>query len=479
MVALGHHANWGRETSVIAITLMMTAVARTEQDPAEAVSQTTPSRDIADTNPQDTSRITDEYIPLFDASTMPRPRPLLEIGNPFQSAGPLDPGFEVPGGAVWQPSLTVFGTYRTSLQVFDNGTETFSEWANRLDLYANLQLTGTERILAGIRPLDQRGRFTGYEFNPNREDGWVNEFNATLTTLFFEGDLAELLPDLDPREQRGLDWGFSVGRQPLFIQEGMLINDDIDAVGITRNTIFPKGGSNLRLTFLYGWNEIDRDDNREGDSTHLFGLFTESDWPNRTVALDVVYILDDDNETDGVFWGASTVQRFGHLNTAFRLLGSNALHDESDAVSDGYLLFGEISWTPKRTDDVAYVNAFWGIDNFASAARGPSTGGPLGRTGILFSAVGLGRYGAALGNRADESAGGAIGYQMFSTDHRRQLIVEFGGRRGTDGEDGTLALGARYRHALGQRTVLQLDAFGAFQSDDDAFGLRAELRYEF
>lgn len=38
MVALGHHANWGRETSVIAITLMMTAVARTEQDPAEAVS---------------------------------------------------------------------------------------------------------------------------------------------------------------------------------------------------------------------------------------------------------------------------------------------------------------------------------------------------------------------------------------------------------------------------------------------------------
>lgn len=88
---------------------------------------------------------------------MPRPRPLLEIGNPFQSAGPLDPGFEVPGGAVWQPSLTVFGTYRTSLQVFDNGTETFSEWANRLDLYANpapsIKGAVGRTILAQIGPL--------------------------------------------------------------------------------------------------------------------------------------------------------------------------------------------------------------------------------------------------------------------------------------------------------------------------------------
>ena len=34
-----------------------------------------------------------------------------------------------------------------------------------------------------------------------------------------------------------------------------------------------------------------------------------------------------------------------------------------------------------------YANVFWGIDRFASAARGPTTGGPLGRTGILIAAA--------------------------------------------------------------------------------------------
>jgi hypothetical protein len=198
--------------------------------------------------------------------------------------------------------------------------------------------------------------------------------------------------------------------------------------------------------------------------------------------VDFVYVLEGDGGGDGLFWGASAVQRIGRVNTTFRMLGSAALQEESEVVSDGYLLFSEVSWTPARTRDNAYVNAFWGIDNFASAARGPDKGGPLGRAGILFAAVGLGRYGAALGNRADEAAGAAVGYQKFLDEAgRRQLVVEFGGRLGTDGEsDGALALGARYQQALGQRMVLQLDAFGLFQeSRDEGFGIRAELRYEF
>ena len=430
---------------------------------------------------EDNSRITDEWIPLMDISKLSRPAPLLELGNPFQAPGEIDPGFEMPGGAVWQPALTVFGTYRTAFQAFDDGDETISEWANRLDLFGNLQFTGTERILAGVRPLDRKGRFSGYRFSPNEDDGWVDAFDLELTRLFFEGDLGEMLPNLDRLEQHSLDWGIAVGRQPVLYQEGMLINDDIDAIGISRNTIFPTNGSNLRLTFLYGWNEIDRNDNREDSSTHLFGLFTESDWPTSTIDLDFVYVLDDDGRTDGAYWGASSVQRIGKLNTAFRALGSYALEDESPAVSDGYLLFGEVSWTPSRTDDNAYINAFWGIDDFASAARGPATGGPLGRTGILFSSVGLGRYGAALGNRPNRSVGAAIGYQAFFDETRKQLIVEFGGRQGTDGDGlGSLALGARYQQALGQRAVLQFDIFGSMhESRDEGFGARIELRYEF
>ena len=41
--------------------------------------------------------------------------PILELGEPFLGTGPLDPGFEMPGGSVWQPSLLLYGTYRTAL----------------------------------------------------------------------------------------------------------------------------------------------------------------------------------------------------------------------------------------------------------------------------------------------------------------------------------------------------------------------------
>ena len=58
---------------------------------------------------------------------------------------------------MWQPRLWSYFIFRTALQSFDNGgaaTEPEFEWANRLDLYVNLQLTGTEKIFLGLRPLD-------------------------------------------------------------------------------------------------------------------------------------------------------------------------------------------------------------------------------------------------------------------------------------------------------------------------------------
>ena len=122
-----------------------------------------------------------------------------------------------------------------------------------------------------------------------------------------------------------------------------------------------------------------------------------------------------------------------------------------------------------------------GIDNFRSAARDPATGGPLGRTGILFAAIGMGRYGAPLSNGADGSIGGAIGYQLFINPIVNQFIFELGARKGTRaGDDTSIAAGARYRHVFGQHIVAQVDVFGALnESRSDAYGGRFELRVEF
>lgn len=439
---------------------------------------------------QDDSRIPDEPAPLRTDLVPDRPRPVLELGDPFLGAGPFGAPWVLPTGAALQPSFLVFGTWRTALGSFDDGDDVTTELATRLDLFGNLQLSGTERLVVGLRPFDEDGRFTRYVFEPSDGplgEGFEDELNAEIATLFFEGDFGELFPDVDPADRRKLDLGFSIGRQQLTFQEGLLIDDRIDALGITRNTLLPAGGSNLRWTAILGWDEIHRGDNQEDEDALLLGLFGEADFPASTVSLDLVYVDHDDSaapggtaDSDALFAAASAVQRIGHVNTAFRGLTSQPIHDESTAAGQGTLLFVEVSRNPPASDDLVYANAFWGIDQFTSAARGPETGGPLGGTGILFAAVGLGSFGAPLGNRADDSLGAALGWQTFlgDSEHRRQLVLEIGGRVDADSTDReAAAVGARFQQAVGRHVILRLDGFLAGRDGlAPSSGLRSELQ---
>ncbi len=427
------------------------------------------------------SRLSDEPTPYLDDELPQRTPPLLELGGDFLGNGNLDAGFELPTGAYWQPRLWVYGNMRTALQTFDGGDgERETEWANRLDLFANLQLTGTERLLIGVSPLRESGRFSGYSFDGVDDNEWDNALNFDVTTLFFEGDFGEIFPNIDVNDSIGWDVGFSVGRQAVFFQEGMLLNDTIDAIGITQNSIRFPGISNLRITGLWGWNELHRDNNQDDGSANLFALLTAIDLPHNTMDFDLVYVDSDDSSM--IAGGISTTQRFGLVNTSFRVLGSIALDDEnSDRADDGLLVFGEVSWSPFDGSDHAYVNGFWGIDNYSSPLRDPTAGGPLGRTGITFAARGLGRYGSPLSNRADNAFGGAIGYQIFLDGIRRQLTLEAGFRHDRDDDIGNSgAIAARFQQAIGTRTVLTVEAFGsAHEHMDEGSGLRTELQFKF
>lgn len=451
----------------------------------------------------------------------PRPPPLIEIGDKFFGTGPLQRGFELPTGAVWTPDFTVFGTFRTAMQGFHDpltesgaaarfyADKTRSEWANRLDLYGNLQLSGTERLLIGFRPLDNGtfarpglAQYSGYQFSPQSTEGWIGKFNAEPTTLFFEGDIGQIFPGLDPYGTQPSDIGFSVGRQPLLYQDGLLIDDDLDAIGITRNTFLPHGGSNAQITFIYGWDQINRGDGIDHHGDALLGLFLNADFHPTTWNLDLVYVNGSDGTASGAYGGISATQRIGQINTTFRLLGSKALgHDSggpqspisawgngSSAVGDGALLFSEMSYTLPQSNDLLYLDSYWGIDRFTSAARGPDRGGALGRVGILFAEQPIGRYGSALSSDPERSVGFALGYQkFFDPDRRQQLILEAGGRAGfshdvagMNNSRSALATGARYQHAFGQHAILQLDSFIALNEHEGlGYGARAELRFEF
>ncbi|MFQ5785582.1 MAG: hypothetical protein ACE5H8_12270 [Alphaproteobacteria bacterium] len=433
----------------------------------------------------ESSALSTEPIPMKTEDELPgRTPPIIEIGPSFLGKGNIPGGIELPTGAVWTPALWVFGDLRTAINYVDNGDDPdVLEWANRLDLFANLQLSGTERILFGIQPLHDHGEFSGHIWKPDDRDGTRDRLNADVTTLFFEGEFGEIFPELDPEDTGSFDYGFAVGRQLIFFQEGMMFNDTIDSVGITRDTVFiPNASVDTRITALFGWSEIDRDNNTEDNDALVFGLFTETDFRATTTNLDVAYVTSNDAfGGDGLYVGASATQRFGHWNTSFRGNASISLEEESAAVSTGGLLFAEVSTTPARTDNVAYGNAFWAIDEFASAARDETAGGPLGRVGLLFAAVGLGNYAAPLSNRADKVLGASLGYQWFFNDHRTQIVLEVGGRKGTSSEiDDAAAIGTRFQQAIGTRLIFRIDGFAAARENrDEGVGIRSEVLVRF
>ena len=428
-----------------------------------------------------------------------RPPLLLELNDEFLAPGWLTQGYQMPTGVVWRPSIWVFGEYRAHYAYRENsmGLRRFSEVAESLDLFGQLNLSATERLLVGLRPMDQEvggpmgggqaiREFNSYDFIADDSiDGWNNE----VQTLFFEGDFGEIFPNLDPYDTEYLDYGFSVGRQPLLIQDGLLINEDmIDLVSVTRNTLYGCGSLNTRATAVYAWNRLNRADptlgNRFDPEGRMVGLFTESDFVHSTANADVAFV--DSDLGSVVVWGLSAIQRLhgyhNTYNTSFHVLGSHPTNGETSIAGQGELLFGQVSWTPHCTEDLIYIDAFWAIDEFTSATRGPLQGGPLGQTGLLYAVPALGQYGPGLSNQAMNAYGGAIGYQMFFDHTRQQIIFELGARDDTEGLNNA-AVGAtiRFQRAIGQHWILVIDGLVSKQESVSNLndGARVEMRAKF
>jgi hypothetical protein len=481
---------------VLTIFLMAGAWAPAFAD-SEPDSESEEAHEAAGKADHHSSAISDEYIPLQLEGFPERPKFLLELGNPYLGTGNIKPGFKLPTGAIWQPTLILFGTLRTAVQSFEVDDFRVTEWATRLDLFANLQLSGTERLVVGFRPFDRDGRFTSYIFEPSSgdpafralfgdDDEFRDELNGEIESLYFEGDFGEIFPRLSEKDFNRTDIGFSIGRQPLVFQDGMLINDSIDGLGLTRNTLLPRNISNFRATVFIGAGDVHRN-NIEDHDAELFALLTSTDTRTSTIDADLVYVGGSEVSGDMIGLGVSAVQRIGKINTSFRVLGSYALDEETRFATEGTLLFSEVSYTPRYSEDLVYFTNFLALDEFSAAASGPASGGPLGRAGISFAAVGLGNYGAPLSSRARDVVGGAVGYQkFFGVTKRRQLLAEFGVRAGTSSDVSNQAAAVvRYQKAMGRRMILVWDGFASYREglggSDDATGVggRFELVVKF
>ncbi|MBP9838173.1 MAG: hypothetical protein KBC84_05615 [Proteobacteria bacterium] len=442
------------------------------------------------------SKISDKVIPLQIHDFPERPSPILELGDPLLKTGKISTGFVIPTGAVWQPSLIIWGDYRTALQSVDRDVEKsgdrLTEWANRFDLFGNLALTSTERFLVGFRPLDRKGKFTRYTFealdtNKSEENKFEEEFNSEFTTFFFEGDFGEIFPNLDLQDKNGLDYYFAVGRQPISWQDGMLINDRLDSLGISKINLKPNWAVNYRSTLLWAWNEVNRKNlaNDDGDSS-LYGFSNEIDFKETTAEFDIVYVDAKSETGDGIYGGVGFTHRLYSINNTWRVLGSHAVGDDTDHNQKGILFFTELSTDLEGSGDYVYLDTFYAKDHFRSASRASDAGGPLGGTGVLFASLGLGRYSAALSNQADDAFGSALGYQVFFNKRRQNLILELGGRYAVE-EIGqrAIASGLSLQTAIGQRNVLRFDTYVKYgkervsleNAEDDTLGIGARVEW--
>jgi len=434
--------------------------------------------------------------PIDPTSIPDRPNLLIEWGEGLFEIGEFREPLQLPTGAVWSPALWVFGGYHVAHHYQSNGRlgdgNDNHVITNRLDLFANLRLSGTERILIGFRPTDDvysnPPQFTHYDFSPGSGKDKLNtEFNADINTLFFEGDFGELFPTLDHADSRALDIGFSVGRQQISIQDGILLNDNIDTIGLIQNTILTRSTNNISVTALFAWNQINRGARTIlDDSARLYGIFSDLETFNHSIEFDLIYMDDTSDLIEGLFAGLSSTQRIRSLNSTFRAVGSYQTKDdalpgsvESGSIDTGALFTSELSITPHGGHDLVYFNAFYGLDKYTPAARGNGVGGAIANMGILFAGVGIGPYVSPLDNNPQDTYGFALGYQLLFAHGRRQLIFEYGFKQNEDINDNQ-AIGARLQQALGQHYIIQLDAYySKVENLDDGLGTRAALRVKF
>ena len=180
-----------------------------------------------------------------------------------------------------------------------------------------------------------------------------------------------------------LDYGFSIGRQPLLIQDGLLINADrLDAISVTRNSLNGHGDLNSRTTAFFAWNQVHRNDDINDPSAYLFGLFTENDFKVSTVNVDLVYVNAGSITGSAFYAGASAIQRLEGLhntwNSSFHVLTSQPTDHPDSSTGRGELLFAQLSMTPHSTPNLVYITGFWAIDQFSSAAPQPRGRRPAG-----------------------------------------------------------------------------------------------------
>ncbi len=431
-------------------------------------------------------------------SAFATPRPMFELGRRQYTTGPFDPGIEVIGRKnLLFPAFAAYGDWRTAVANNDNGASEQGLVATRLNLDLDLKLTGTERIHAFVRPVDQGGRFTRFEFAADADQRGELELDLNLDTLFFEGDIGAIATGLTGEESR-FDLPVAVGLMPLLFQNGVWLEDaftgaafSIPALNSPRLDI-----SNMDFTFFAGFDKVSSAgvlDNAGAVADHSADMYAAATFIEALggyFEAGYGYTDGEDSKDDQSYHNltVSHTRRLSNiLSNSVRLIW-NFGQDRDGGVqqtADGFILLLENSLITSRPLTLVPYGNFWaGFDRPQSLARGAGAGGVLKNTGINFETDGLTGF-PKLDDTGRDTWGGALGVNyLFALD--RQIVVEaaavqeMGEPIGRPAAGNQYAIGIRYQHPLDEKWIVRGDAMhGWLDGADDLFGVRLEIRRKF
>ncbi|NKB56702.1 MAG: hypothetical protein GKS00_10235 [Alphaproteobacteria bacterium] len=438
----------------------------------------------------------EKQIEIYGGKTgIDAPRPAVELGRPIYVEGAFGEGINLFGEKnLLFPAFNISGDWRTAVAFNDNGDVETGQIATRLNLEVDLKLTATERLHAFIRPLDQGGKFTRYEFFGDDRDQGDVRFDVNLQTLFFEGDLGAMYQGFSGN-YTSVDLPVSFGLMPVLFQNGVWAEDAFigGAFAIPALNSRKLDISNMDFTFFGGFDKVttpaikDAQGNLADHGVNVFGVaaFVEAMEGYWEAGLGRI---EGDGNFDDLSYNSATIaftRRYGRrLSNSVRAIytfGQDA--DNVQQTADGLVLLVENSLiTSLPSTLIPYFNAWIGLDRPQPLADDT---GVLKNTGINFETDALTGF-PKLDDTANDTFGGAIGLQyLFNLD--QQIVVEAAMVQALGGNDADrnakgdqYALGIRYQLPISQAWIVRADAiYGWLENVDDISGARIELRRKF
>lgn len=419
---------------------------------------------------------------------VPTQHPWVEWGRIWYGDGITPRGRDLFGPMnLVRPKFYVYGDYRTGIQAGRNAAGRADNWAHRLNLDMDLQITDTERFHAFVGPLDKQNRFTRYEL----VDGdlhYRNEMNWTPATAFFEGDLGVMLGALG-NQSSPFELPVSAGLMPLLFQNGIWMEDAVSGVAFALPAKHSRllNWANFDVSFFAVFDQLNSpafDDNSDAQAfgtawfIEAYGGYIESGYA----------YLNHRNDDSLSYHNATisfTRRYFDRISNSVRVIvNAGQDRDKASRTADGGLLLVENSLiTAAPLTVVPYANFFYGWNRPQSVARAGISGGILRNTGINFDTDGVNGF-ATLDTSAADAAGGSIGVDLIGDDLDRQLLLELsyltthGDRAIALGDQ--YAVGARYQFPISNATLLRFDVMhGWREGEDNVYGTRIEYRWKF